>query len=204
MGKAYHEYPHGVREAAWKRGHMTALEALRVGAWKQAMVPASLSVNNEGQIEAVTEEVMKTISVATKWPSLIGNTNAPFWATYRTVVAQAVGAKKSGTGLYGLDGVEYPVASALLCILDPERWPVIDQHAVRAVFEPRADGREHPSNTWYCATVYTAYAQHLATVGDACWGPGLSIHEIDEQAMAVGKARGPYPTGWYQIPLPKC
>lgn len=201
--KDYQCYPHGIRETAWKRGHMTALEVLRVGAWKQVMVPAAMSVNTEKQIEDVTTELMKVIKGARKW-SVLGNTSPKFWAKYRTVVAEAVGAESTQTGLYGLAGVRHPAASAILCILDPERWPVIDQHAVRAVFAPRPSGRDHPSNTWYCATVYTAYAQHLATVGHACWGPGLSIHEIDVKAQALGKSRGPGPQGWYKIPLPKC
>ncbi len=181
---------------------MTALEAIRVGAWKQAMVPASMSVNDEGKIEKVTRGVLAAIKPALAW-SPLGVDNDSFWTQYRTLVANTIGAKNIRSGLYALDGIEYPVASAILCILDPERWPVIDRHAVRSVFGCRADKRDHPTSTWYCATVYSSYARHLATIGHACW-PGLSIHELDVKAMELGKNGGPYPSGWKQITIPVC
>jgi hypothetical protein len=62
------------------------------------------------------------------------------------------------------------MATAILDILDPDVWPVIDKWAAETVFG------KTPSH--YCAARYAAYARHLAAEGTRCWGSGLSIHEL--------------------------
>ena len=49
------------------------------------------------------------------------------------------------------------MATAILDILDPDVWPVLDKWAAMTVFG------EIPSR--YCAVRYAAYARHLATEG---------------------------------------
>lgn len=185
--KRYQNYPSGVRERAWANGFMSAHDALRVAAWKQAQIPAAMSVNPPLHIEMVTAKaIIKLRASGCRAWTPIGNSSPAFWQRYEELVRDVVGSQKSGTGLYALEGLEYPTASALLCVLDPKLFPVIDRHAVRAVFGTAIDGREFPTKRWYCASVYTAYARHLATIVNQRW-PAHSFHCLDLEAMRAGK-----------------
>jgi hypothetical protein len=105
-------------------------------------------------------------------------------------------------GLLALHGVGYPMASAILDILDPEVWPVIDRWAVQTVFGKQPTGNPWRTGQWDFAAAYGVYAQHLATIGAACWGSGHSIHELDEKAMKLSKSGGELPPGWVHAVLP--
>ena len=208
----YHRYPSGVGRRAWALGYMTPLDAIRVAAWKQAQIPAAMSVNHPLQIETVTADAISKLhaSGCRHW-SPLGNDSATFWQDYEDLVRSVVGAKNTKTGLYGMKGVEYPTASAILCILDPTMFPVIDQHAVRTIYGTESNGSAFDTATWYCATVYAHYARHLATTVHEQWG-GLSIHQLDLNAMRAGKqivkeaTEGIFATrqSWPVVQLPGC
>jgi hypothetical protein len=84
-------------------------------------------------------------------------------------------------------GVEYPTASAILCILDPTMFPVIDQHAVRPIYGTESSGKDFGTAKWYCATVYAHYTRQLATNLHQQWRCAPSIHNLDLKAMRAGK-----------------
>ena len=210
--KAYQQYPVGVSRRAWACGFVSAHDALRVAAWKQAHVPAAMSVNPPLRIEAVTASAMAKLraSGCQHWKPL-GNQTPGFWRSYEDLVRDVVGAKSGRTGLYALDGLEYPTATAILCVLDPRMFPVIDQHAVRAIFGTQSDGSDFKTNKWYCARVYAAYARHLATVVHHQW-PTHTFHRLDVEAMRAGKRiraedqAGSQETrvNWPPVGLPTC
>ncbi len=185
--KAYQYYPVGVCRRAWACGFVSAHDALRVAAWKQARIPAAMSVNPPLQIERVTAAAMAKLraSGCQHWQPF-GNQAPAFWQSYEDLVRDVVGAKSGRTGLYALDGLGYPMASAILCVLDPTMFPVIDQHAVRAIFGTEPDGSDFGTKKWYCARVYAAYARHLATVVHNQW-PAHTFHRLDVEAMRAGK-----------------
>jgi hypothetical protein len=85
------------------------------------------------------------------------------------------------------------MATAILDILDPNVWPVIDIWAAKTVFGAV------PS--CYCAACYAAYAKHLAIEGARCWGADLLIHELDEKAQSASM-RGQLPVGWRRATPP--
>lgn len=188
--RRYQDEPSAIAEAAWKRGYLTPLELLRVGAWKEARIPAAMSVNPDGRIEDVTSNTLRTLDKAgaREWKPL-GEASDLFWDEYGVVVRQVVGSAHDQSGLYGLDGVRYPAASAILYILVPNAFPVIDRHAVRAIFGSRPEGAAVPSirTWWYRHVVYVAYARHLATIVHARL-PGLSFHGLDVRAQNAGRA----------------
>jgi hypothetical protein len=99
-----------------------------------------------------------------------------------------IGTKRGETGLLALAGVGYPMATAILDILDPEVWPVMDRWATHTVFGRRLRR--------YGAAEYAAYTRHLATVGHACWPDKPSIHSLDEVAMDTSRRSTPLPAGW--------
>jgi hypothetical protein len=209
--KKYHEYPSGIGKRGWAVGLLSSLDAIRIGAWKQALIPASMSVNKPGHIEAVTGALIGTLrsSGCRTWHPL-GNNSDAFWKSYEDLVRLIVGSKRAKSGLHGIEGVEYPTASAILCVLDPMMFPVIDKHAVRAIFGTRPDGTDFKTDQWYCATVYAKYARHLATEAHRRW-PDLYLHKWDLQAMWAGQAivkggeeGAASRAAWVPVELPEC
>lgn len=186
---------------------------MRIAAWKQAHIPAAMSINLPQQIETVTDEAISILraSGCQKW-SLLGNDSATLWQDYEDLVRTIVGTKRAKNGLYGMRGVEYPTASAILCILDPTMFPVIDQHAVRAIYGTETSGKDFGTAKWYCATVYAHYARQLANVLHKQWRSAENIHKLDLKAMSVGKkilkeTRSGISTtrdSWPVVQLPSC
>jgi hypothetical protein len=89
------------------------------------------------------------------------------WEAWRETARGAIGASADRSGLLGLEGVGYPMATAIPDILDPGVWPVMDRWAVVAVLGTRPDGHPWPGTRWQHATAYEAYARHLVTRGTA-------------------------------------
>jgi hypothetical protein len=186
----YHPEPTEIRDAAWKRGYLTPLELFRIQAWKSGQGLGSLTTNKTGLIEEVSQRAMAALL---PWKdrdafSLQGSAD---WDAWQADVATAVGVKRS-SGLLSLDGMGYPRASAVLAILNPAAWPVIDRFAVQAVFSTNAF-------KWDRAAAYRAYAEHLATVGHRSWPREVTIHDVDMRAMDTGDPNVPsatLPIGW--------
>ena len=146
MAKKYQRRPSEVAVAAWARGHMTALELFRVAA-----------------IEAINPWRGQTVS------SLTSNA---MWEDWCETARHAIGASASHSGLLGLEGVGYPMATAILDILDSGVWPVMGRWAAMTVFGPRPDRSLQPGTQWQLAAAYEAYARHLVKDGAAAWGSG--------------------------------
>lgn len=196
--KEYQDRPDWIAGKAWNRGYIEAFELARIAAWKNAQSVAAITVNGPEEIEACTRAA---ISVIRPWLGRKGTqlaTDAD-WAAWQQAANAAigwVGRKGPSSGLLSLKGVGYPVATAILDILDPDAWPVIDKWAATTVFGTI------PFR--YCAARYAAYARHLATEGTRCWGAGLSIHELDEKAQSASMPGGQLPAGWRRAGLPPC
>ena len=133
---------------------------------------------------------------------VVGLTDQALWDDWRETARRAIGVAATREGLLGLMGVGYPMATAILDILDPDVWPVIDQWAVQTVFGTQPDGTLWPARQWQCAAAYEAYARHLAAEGAKRWGSGYSIHQLDVEAMKASMPGGTLPHGWTPAPLP--
>lgn len=130
---SYQHEPFHLREAIWSRGYMTALQMLRIAAWKSARGLALLTLNDEDLIRLRTADAFDAIR---PWRAA-DVLNAPVdWDAWREMVAHAVGSKQGQTGLLALEGVGYPMASAFLALLAPAAFPVIDRWAVHGVYGP--------------------------------------------------------------------
>lgn len=115
---------------------------------------------------------------------------------------QGLGSLAAKSGLLGLEGVGYSMATAVLDILAPDVWPVMDRWAVMSVFGLRPDGSLRPGSHWQHAAAYEGYARHLVQYGPAAWGRGLSVHQLDQKAMNLAKDGGALPPGWRYAQLP--
>lgn len=192
----YQNRPRRITDKAWSRGYIEAFELTRIAAWKSAQSVAAITVNEQEEIEACTRAAMSVIQPwRGRWATEL--VTRADWIDWQRTANRAIGwvGGKLGTssGLLSLNGVEYPMATAILNILDPDVWPVIDRWAAETVFGST------PSR--YSAARYTAYTRHLATEGSRCWGAGLSIHELDVRAQSASKNRD-LPPGWETIELP--
>jgi hypothetical protein len=195
------ERPDWVAASAWARGSLTPLELLRVAAWKTGQGLGWLSLNTEQDISTRTAAAIEHIRPwrGTRMASV---TDDHVWASWRESARAAVGMQAEGRGLLGLSGVGYPMATAILDILDPDAWPVMDKWAVETVFGTRQDGAPLRPARWQRADAYAVYARHLATAGSACWGADLTIHHLDQRAMRASMKGGQIPPGWYRAAIP--
>lgn len=160
----------------WERGHIEPWELLRICAWKSAKSLASLSLNDQDDIRTRTHQACEHVMPFKDADVLRDGADWPLW---ETTVRSAIGSKLDGTGLLGLSGIGYPVATAILCILNPAAFPVLDIWAIRAIY-----GSEIKTTyKFVAATPYREYAERLCNAGK---GRGRTIHDLDKQAMRAG------------------
>jgi hypothetical protein len=201
--KNYQVRPSYIADLAWHRGYLKPLELLRIAAWKTGQGLGSLTLNTEESIESRTGAAIDCIR-PWKGRRVVGLNDKAIWDNWRETARRAIGVKATSEGLLGLKGVGYPMASAILDILDPEVWPVMDRWAVRTVFGAQPNGAAWRLEHWQCAAAYEAYACHLATVGKDCWDQAYSIHQLDVEAMRASRPGGNLPTRWRIAALPPC
>ncbi|MHB8290642.1 MAG: hypothetical protein ACYDEY_15730 [Acidimicrobiales bacterium] len=208
MAARYHEWPAGLAERVWENVEpcLTPLDLLRIAAWKSGRGLGNISLNEAGFIERRTKE---TIAELSRWRecNMVGCDDETIWRDWLDTAWRAVGDKSRGTGLLGIRGVGYPVATAILCVLTPTVWPVIDRWAVKTVFGPLDCDTLLAPHLWQKGIVYQHYARRLATEGARVWGTDLTLHELDVKAMAASQIRngqrlGVIPMGWTAIALP--
>ena len=111
------------------------------------------------------------------------------------------GASAHRSGLLGLEGVGYPMATAILDILDPGVWPVMDRWAVMTVRDSawRPPVAEHP-----------VAARHrvrgLRPAPGYGWRGGVGSQplgdELHEEAMQLSRNGPPLPARWNHARLP--
>src|SRR5258708_4586718 len=142
MAKKYQKRPDEVAVRAWSRGYLTPLDLFKVAAWKTGQGLGSLTVNTEEEIEARTRAAVDCLR---PWRDKLvsGLADDAIWEDWRETARHAIGASADLSGLLGLEGVGYPMATAILDILDPGVWPVMDRWAVITVCPPPP--RPHPS-----------------------------------------------------------
>jgi hypothetical protein len=178
----YQQRPSELRETLWLQGHIDPLSLFRILAWKSAKGLASATTNPPGQIERVTGEVLSLLAPyrdASSPPA-----DETFWSATHDALVGADGK----TGLFGLDGLRIPTASAVLSILNPSVWPIIDRWAYAALFDispHQASGRIGWFNNYrrYVERLIELLADH----------PTTTIHELDQQAMNAGMAGRSFP-----------
>lgn len=145
------------------RGYIKAWELFRIVSWKSAKGVAWLSLNSEEEIESQTAE---TIGHLRNWSLaddvMTGGLTQENWDEWQTATGLIIGAHRTrtkdgiGTGLLRIQGVGYPVATAILGLLKPNIFPVMDKWAVETVFGPGSSRRR-----WQHKAAYRAYAERL-------------------------------------------
>lgn len=181
MSPLYQVEPVHLRQEIWEQGHITPWQLLRICSWKAAKGSLGyLCLNDEAAVIDRTTAACRHLG----WTKDLDVGKADTdWDRWQDSVASAIGSKKNGTGLLGLDGVGYPVATAVLCIINPMAFPVLDIYALRGVYGPavkrtsRYEGQQQ----------YRTFAEDLIKA-DLGVDPTASIHARDQAAMRRGMA----------------
>jgi hypothetical protein len=175
---AYQREPEELRDEIWAAGQITPLQLFRIVAWKSAKGLAPVSLNSEDDIKRWTSNALEATS---SWRTTNVLTDTIDWSEWEHAAGTAIGASKQAvgdskkSGLLALEGVGYPVASAILALLLPKSFPVIDKWTILGVFGPGA-------KNWQRKVVYRNFTERLVEVAHH-FPDCTSIHEVDKAVM---------------------
>jgi hypothetical protein len=178
----YQTEPLWLRQTIWARGHVEPWELLQISAWKSANANlALLSLNTPADIVSVTSDVLTALGGYRGASSRDLYRDQDEWARLQVATQQAL---RTDAGLRSLHGVRLPVASAVLSILNPELWPIVDVWAIQGTFSPT------PPTAWHNEfDFYWAYVSRLAELQQQQELPE-SLHGLDQRlynAMRQGE-----------------
>ncbi len=195
----YQREPRELRDLILGQGFATPFQLARIIAWKSAIAVAGVTLNSEADIYRWTHEAL-LVRAETLDLDVMNPPDGFTWSDWETATRSIVGinthqAAKQGcepSGLLAIRGVDYPVASAFLCIVNSKCWPVMDRYALQTVF-----GSGSPA-THFRAAHYRVFAEHLTTEGHNHWPGEATIHDLDQRAMRVSDPDEPddLPAGW--------
>jgi hypothetical protein len=149
--KPYQSEPTKLRQFILGQGYATPQQLMRIAAWKSAISLANLSLNNEADIYCWTrqacllgrplldEDVLRPTATFS-WPAWEQTTRKIMGMNRQ----RAKRANCDASGLLALEGVDYPVGTAFLAILNPKCWPVMDRWSLQTVFNPSTGTRIVP------------------------------------------------------------
>lgn len=175
--KSYQEEPgEDIRKSIWASGQWSALQMFRVAAWKSARGLAPLALNSE---DAIASRSAAAISAIAPWREKDVLRAETDWEAWLKSAATAIGSKPDRTGLLGLEGFGYPMASAFLSFLLPAVFPVVDRWTIKAVYGADVARR---AGVWHRSRVYASFAQELANRQNR-FAVVHNIHRLDQAVM---------------------
>ena len=170
-----------------ERGYITPWELFKIVSWKSAKGVAWLSLNTEDEIITYTKEVVAGLK---SWsgPSdiLEVEMSDELWSAWEAKAGELIGADKDhaeagiSSGLLRLHGVGYPVATAILGLLKPKVFPVMDKWAVETIF-----GSGESRRRWQTKAKYRAYTQLLVKPTRVELQGFQTLRERDKAAMNI-------------------
>ena len=116
-------------------GYLTKTELMEMGLWKRASLPRQMDDNPVGHVEKITAEVF---SLDDDWEKL--------------------------EKLIDINGVGQSVASTILHLYDPERYPIFDVHALCSIRIKKKDV-EYDEAFW---KKYVNFCREKAECHDVC------------------------------------
>ncbi len=170
----YQDEPHELRDSIWTAGEIAPVEFFRIAAWKSARGLAWLTLNTEAVIRSTTRQALERMGALRPLDVLTGPVD---WDEWTAVTRSVVGSERARSGLLGLEGVGYPMASAFLAYLAPHVWPVIDRWTVLDIFGDDAGLR------WQHAVAYAAFTRRLCELAPHEYPSCVTIHQVDQAVM---------------------
>jgi hypothetical protein len=165
----YQVEPTYLADRIWDAKVVTPLQLHRIVAWKSARGLAWVTLNTEDEIRLRSSECLTAIEGLRGLDVRQPGTD---WQRWEDTVSDAVGANDPPRGL---QGIGFPVASAVLALLSPSTFPVIDRWAMTGIY-----GR--PSNNFQTARFYRHYTEQLVGIGHH-YPDCATVHELDQAVM---------------------
>lgn len=181
----YQDEPTDLASGIFERGYITPWELFKIVTWKSAKGVAWLSLNDENEIISCTKE---TITGLKLWsgPDNILETEMTdeLWDLWEVKAGELIGADerwtsdRTASGLLRLHGIGFPVATAILSLLKPGVFPVMDRWAVESIF-----GIGESRRRWQTKAKYRAYAERLVNPEIVELRDLRTLRERDKAAM---------------------
>ena len=181
----YQDEPAYLASGIFERGYITPWELFKIVTWKSAKGVAWLSLNDENEIITCTKE---TITGLKLWsgPDNILETEMTdeLWDLWEAKAGELIGVDERWTsdrvssGLLRLHGIGFPVATAILGLLKPGVFPVMDRWAVESIF-----GIGESRRRWQTRAMYRAYAERLVNPEIVELRDLRTLRERDKAAM---------------------
>jgi hypothetical protein len=174
-------------------GYITPWNLFKIVSWKSARGLAWLSLNTEEEIRSVTEELVDGLRQLSETENvLIQPMKEEDWNEWQRLAGELVGAdgKKNvqPSGLLRLQGVGYPVATAVLGLLKPNVFPVMDRWAVETIF---GHGAGRKTWQWHTKGAYRKYTERLVNPECEFLNEIKTLRKRDIAAMNASKAGKP-------------
>ena len=158
------------------KGYLTRCELMEMGGWKRYTLPSQMVHNPDGHVEKITAEVFR---LDDDWEKL----------------------EKLMDRYEGLNGVGQPVASTILHLYDPERYPVFDIHALRSIRIKKEDV-EGDKKFWekyvkFCRAKADCHGVCMRTLDRALYkfsrsGAAFALKTITDEMLFLELARRGY------------
>lgn len=163
MQPKFQDEPEELVAEIFSLGYITPWNLFKIVSWKSARGLAWLSLNTEEEIRFVTEELVDGLRQLPETANVLSKPmNEEDWNEWQRLAGELVGAvgKKNvqPSGLLRLQGVGYPVATAILGLLQPNVFPVMDRWAVETIF---GDGAGRKTWQWHTKAAYRRYTERL-------------------------------------------
>ena len=174
-------------------GCITPWNLFKIVSWKSARGLAWLSLNTEEEIRFVTKELVDGLRQLPETANVLSKPmNEEDWNEWQRLAGELVGAvgKKNvqPSGLLRLQGVGYPVATAVLGLLKPNVFPVMDRWAVETIF---GDGAGRKTWQWHTKAAYRRYTERLVNPECEFLDEIKTLRKRDIAAMNASKAGKP-------------
>jgi hypothetical protein len=193
MQPKFQDEPEELVAEIFSLGYITPWNLFKIVSWKSARGLAWLSLNTEEEIRFVTEELVDGLRQLPETANVLSKPmNEEDWNEWQRLAGELVGAvgKKNvqPSGLLRLQGVGYPVATAVLGLLKPNVFPVMDRWAVETIF---GYGAGRKTWQWHTKATYRRYTERLVNPECEFLDEIKTLRERDIAAMNASKAGKP-------------
>lgn len=193
MQPKFQDEPEELVAEIFSLGYITPWNLFKIVSWKSARGLAWLSLNTEEEIRFVTEELVDGLRQLPETANVLSKPmNEEDWNEWQRLAGELVGAvgKKNvqPSGLLRLQGVGYPVATAILGLLQPNVFPVMDRWAVETIF---GDGAGRKTWQWHTKAAYRRYTERLVNPECEFLDEIKTLRKRDIAAMNASKAGKP-------------
>lgn len=193
MQPKFQDEPEELVAEIFSLGYITPWNLFKIVSWKSARGLAWLSLNTEEEIRFVTEELVDGLRQLPETANVLSKPmNEEDWNEWQRLAGELVGAvgKKNvqPSGLLRLQGVGYPVATAILGLLKPNVFPVMDRWAVETIF---GYGAGRKTWQWHTKVAYRRYTERLVNPECEFLDEIKTLRKRDIAAMNASKAGKP-------------